>query len=459
LSCPSLLDFDLSAFEGSQHSRTITDVSSFHFVEVKMQTVISERVQSAPFRAGRRIYRQASPTELIYIKTGTTVVSRSSIAGTVSKEQFETAVTYLETRYGILRSAVENGQFIERVDTTSSVEAWLCSKTSSADAVFAKLLNAELDTNARVYTIHVIADGKTLDVFMLSSHAVTDATSLIELHSCLAHICDCVVRGEDPALEPQAFPSPVDAAVRDILASLPADRVCGSPTAYSGLFAEIPMRAPRDGRSVSHRLERIVINADDTYRISAASHLNGSSVHSLLLAAFALAIRDTVHDRPSQILVRSNVDMRRRLAPHVSTELVFSAITAHVTLIPDLDRPLFGIAKHIFSDIHEGVTNGSIFDAYLDYPKAFGSPQQAPIALNVSDMQMVRFHWPTEQLKVTGFEYALGWLKKFPNVSVSIYEGTLIANLVYVDEFADPAVIRTISERFVKILASACQAG
>ena len=29
------------------------------------------------------------------------MVSRSSIAGTVSKEQFETAVTYLETRYGI----------------------------------------------------------------------------------------------------------------------------------------------------------------------------------------------------------------------------------------------------------------------------------------------------------------------------------------------------------------------
>lgn len=424
-----------------------------------MQTVISERARSSPFRAGRRIYRQASPTELIYIKTGTTVVSRSSIAGAVSKAQFETAVTHLETRYEILRSAVENGQFVERVDTTSSVEAWLCSKTSSPDAMYGKLLNAELNTSARVYTIHVITDGNTLDVFMLSSHAVTDATSLIELHSCLAHICDCVVRAEKPALERQAFPSPVDRAVRDILTSLPADRVCSSPTSYSGVFAEIPMRAQRDGRSVSHRLERIVINADDAYRISAASHLNGSSVHSLLLAAFALTIRDSAHNRPRQLLVRSNVDMRRRLAPHVSTELVFSAITAHVTLIPDLDRPLFEIAKHIFNDIHYSVANGSIFDAYLNYPKAFGSPQQAPIALNVSDMQMVRFRWPTKQLKLRGFEYALGWWKKFPNVSVSIYEGTLVVNIVYVDEFADPAVIRTLSERFLEILASACQVG
>jgi hypothetical protein len=180
-------------------------------------------------------------------------------------------------------------------------------------------------------------------------------------------------------------------------------------------------------------------------------------VHSLLLAAFALAIRDASQDRPRQILMRSNVDMRRRLEPHVSTELVFSAITARVTLIPDLDRPLFEIAKHIFNDIHEGVADGSIFHEYLNYPNTFGSPQQAPIALNVSDMQTVKFHWPTERLKVTGFEYALGWLKKFPNVSVSVYEGTLIANIVYVEEFADPVIMREISESFVKRLVSACR--
>jgi hypothetical protein len=423
-----------------------------------MQTITSEQVSSGRLHAGRRIYREASPTELIYIKTGTIVVSRSRISGAVSREQFETAVTHLEARYGILRSVVENGQFMERMDGTSSIEAWLSSRTSSADAVYAKLLNAELDTGVGIYTIHVIADDDALDVFMLSSHAITDATSLIELHSCLAYMCDCVVRGVAPALKQQPFPSPIDAAVRDGLASLPAGRAGGSPASYSGVFAEIPMCAQHDERSERHRLERIVINADDTYRISAASHAQGSSVHSLLLAAFALAIRDASQDRPRQILMRSNVDMRRRLEPHVSTELVFSAITARVTLIPDLDRPLFEIAKHIFNDIHEGVADGSIFHEYLNYPKTFGSPQQAPIALNVSDMQTVKFHWPTERLKVTGFEYALGWLKKFPNVSVSVYEGTLIANIVYVEEFADPVIMREISESFVKRLVSACRA-
>ena len=152
--------------------------------------------------------------------------------------------------------------------------------------------------------------------------------------------------------------------------------------------------------------------------------------------------------------MRSSVDMRRRLEPHVSPELVFTAITGHITPVPDLERPLVEIAQLIFQDIHEGVANGSIFRDYVNYPRAFGSPQQAPVAINISDIQSVQFHWPTERLTATGFEYALGWLKKFPNVSVSVNDGTLIANIVYVEEFADPTIMRAISDSFVRRLAS-----
>lgn len=421
-----------------------------------MQDNSIERMSQGQLPGARRIYRQASPTEMIYVETDMIVVSRSSIVGAISKEQFDTAVAHLEARYGILRSVIEDDKFMERVDDLPTVETWLASDTCSADALYARLLNAELDTQVRIYSIHVIADEDALDVFLLSSHAITDATSLVELHSCLSHMCDCVVRGVPPALEEQPFPNPVDGAVSRSLASLPTDRV-GERASYSGTFAEIPMRAPHDENPVSHRLERIVIQPDDVHRISSTSHANGSSVHSLLLAAFALAIRDVAVGRPRQILMRSSVDMRRRLEPHVSAELVFSAITGHITPIPDLDQPLLDIAKLVFLDIHEGVANGSIFHDYVNYPKAFGSPQQAPVALNISDMQAVQFHWPTEQLKVTGFEYALGWLKKFPNVSVSIYDGTMVVNIVYVEEFANPSVMRAISESFVSRLASACQ--
>ncbi|MFG1279448.1 phthiocerol/phthiodiolone dimycocerosyl transferase family protein [Xanthobacter autotrophicus] len=401
----------------------------------------------------RRVYREASPTELIYIATRMIVVSRSSLSGMVGRAQFEAAVAHLEARYGILRSVVEDGHFVERSDDGSAVESWLPADSCSAEAMYAQLLNADLDTGKALYAIHVIAADDAIDVFMLTSHAITDATSLIELHSCLAHMCDCVVRGEAPALGVQPFPTPVDDAVSCSLAALGTD---GPPSSYSGEFAEIPKPASHDGGPVTHRLERVVIGAEAMHRIKEASHATGSSVHSLLLAAFALAIRDVADDHPRQILMRSSVDMRRRLEPHVSPELVFTAITGHITPVPDLDRPMVEIARFIFDDIHQGLANGSIFHDYIDYPRAFGSPQQSPVAINVSDIQTVQFHWPVERLAVTGFEYALGWMKKFPNVSVSVYNGMLIANIVYVEEFATPTTIRAISDGFVRRLDSVC---
>lgn len=416
-----------------------------------MHKELSEATPDGQGPAGRRMYREASPTELIYIATRMIVVSRSRLSGAIGRVQFEAAVAHLEARYGILRAVVEDGSFVARTDDRSAVESWLPADGFSAEALYAQLLNADLDTSKTLCAIHVIAADDGLDVFLLTSHAITDATSLIELHSCLAHMCDCVVRGEAPALGVQPFPTPVDDAVSRSLAALGTD---APPSSYSGMFAEIPMPAPHDGGPVTHRLERVVIGADAMHRIKEASHATGSSVHALLLAAFALAIGEVAEGHPRQILMRSSVDMRRRLEPHVSPELVFTAITGHITPVPDLDRPMIEIGRFIFDDIHEGLANGSIFHDYINYPRAFGSPQQAPVAINVSDIQTVQFHWPVEQLAVTGFEYALGWMKKFPNVSVSVYDGTLVANIVYVEEFAAPATIRAISDGFVRRLDS-----
>jgi hypothetical protein len=88
-----------------------------------MQSLNCELTSQNRLRAARRIYRRASPTEMIYIQTHTNVVSRSSISGAVNREQFEAAVVCLEARYGILRSVVEDGQFVERTDNAQTVES------------------------------------------------------------------------------------------------------------------------------------------------------------------------------------------------------------------------------------------------------------------------------------------------------------------------------------------------
>lgn len=43
-----------------------------------------------------RVYRKASPTELIYVATRMVVVSRGTISGKVDKSEFHAAVTQLE---------------------------------------------------------------------------------------------------------------------------------------------------------------------------------------------------------------------------------------------------------------------------------------------------------------------------------------------------------------------------
>jgi hypothetical protein len=128
-----------------------------------MQSRGCELTAQSRLRATRRIVRRASPTEMIYMQTRTNVVSRSSIGGAVNREQFDTAVVYLEARYGILRSVVEEGQFVARTDNSQAVESWLSADTCSADGLYAKLLNAELNTRIKIYSIHVIAGDDTLE--------------------------------------------------------------------------------------------------------------------------------------------------------------------------------------------------------------------------------------------------------------------------------------------------------
>ena len=77
------------------------------------------------------------------------------------------------------------------------------------------------------------------------------------------------------------------------------------------------------------------------------------------------------------------------------------------------------------------------------------------MALNISDMGTIHYHAVSGPLRDSGFEYALGWLKQFPNVSVSIDNGRLVANTVYVEEFVAPPVMRQMSALVLRYLEAA----
>jgi small neutral amino acid transporter SnatA (MarC family) len=67
-------------------------------------------------------------------------------------------------------------------------------------------------------------------------------------------------------------------------------------------------------------------------------------------------------------------------------------------------------------------------------------------------MGKIAFHTAIETLTPTGFEYAAGWMKRYPNVSITIVEGRLVATMTYVEAFIAPAVMRQLGELVVSIL-------
>ncbi|MDR7006218.1 hypothetical protein [Paraburkholderia strydomiana] len=109
-------------------------------LEQTMQDLICEASPNDSTGVTRRTFRKASPTEIVYVATRMLVVSRSSIAGRVSQAQSERAIATLEARYGILRSVVVDGHFIERADHANGLQSWLPADQWTADAMYAMLL-------------------------------------------------------------------------------------------------------------------------------------------------------------------------------------------------------------------------------------------------------------------------------------------------------------------------------
>jgi hypothetical protein len=401
-------------------------------------------------------FRSPSPTEAIYITTRTQVVSRSSVSGTIARAQFAEALAGLERRFVILRAAIQSGHFVEKPVDAQTPLHWLDAAATTAEALYDRLLDTPLDLAAGIYAVYVISGDEGFDVFLVTSHAVTDATSLVEIHAFLIYLCDCAVRGLPAVIAEQPFPETIDDAVDHCLGILALGE---SETAdvprpdYSGAFLRLPT-LPQDptAQGLRHRVNRLVIEPPEMAHVAAAAHHHGVSVHCLLAAAFARAIQEISDVDASRIIMRCSVDLRRRLEPHLSTELVFSAITAHATLVEDMSQSIFAIARCIHDDIQSSTADGRIFRDYQNYPKAFGTPQDMPAELNISDMGRIHFHTEITQLRPQGFDYATGWLKPYPNVSVTIFDGRLVANTAYVEEFTPSPVIARMAEGVLRHL-------
>jgi hypothetical protein len=259
-----------------------------------------------------------------------------------------------------------------------------------------------------------------------------------------------VARGETPEIAEQAFPDSIDGTVAHCLAALGGNALPPRVAAFEGIYLRLP--ANGNGKAVRNRVHRIVIEPKETARVIETAHRHGVSLHAILVAGFALAIKDMANGGATRILMRASVDLRRRLEPHLSVELVCSAVTAHVTVLENLQRTIFEIAQTAFADLHPPVKDGRVFRDYENYPKSFGDPHAEPVAVNISDMGPVRLHCGTGDLPVTGFEYGAGLRSGFPNVSITVFGGRLVATMIYNEAVAAKADVERLAQLVVERL-------
>jgi hypothetical protein len=197
---------------------------------------------------------------------------------------------------------------------------------------------------------------------------------------------------------------------------------------YQGPFVQLPLTPPED---YEFCLERIVFSNDQLQPILNACKKNKVTFHSILVTSFALAIYELSLSKSKQILMRSSIDLRRRVSTHISKEIICTAVTGHITCINDLTMGIVDIGKYVMQEIRTSTENGTVFEDYKNYAHQLSSSIETPIALNISDMGLIELSNPIH-LKHKSFEYATGLKKKYPNVSIAINPVGLLGSIVYV---------------------------
>ena len=372
------------------------------------------------------VLRKNSANESIYIKTNTQVVGHSSVIGSITKKQFIQAIQCLEKKYPILLAVADSEKLSPRTTDYTEIIAW--SVKAEREDIYEKLLNIKLNVTESLYSVSVLNHSNSFDIFTVTSHAITDATSVIDLHKDLVYFCDFMIQHICPMTSVKPIAESIDFAVNNSISMLKNNIPLAEQ--YQGTFLQLPTTLPNE---FEYCQEQLVIPSIELHNIMNLCKKNGVSFHGVLVASFALAIRELSPDHATQILMRSSIDLRRRVTPHINNEIIFTAATGHITRIFDLTGNILKIGEFVMNEIRNSTENGTIFQDHKEYFKRFISSENIPIALNISDMGVVKLQ-EYVHLKHVAFDYALGWKKSAPNVSITINDNGLVANIVYIKQ-------------------------
>jgi hypothetical protein len=292
-----------------------------------------------------------------------------------------------------------------------------------------------------LYSVFVVHYKESFDMYTITSHALADATSLINLHNDLILFCDYIVQNIPITDEIQPLNPGIDPYLERSISSLKKELPMIGDTHFRGLFAQLPTK-PTQGCPFG--IYRFNIPHNELQPILTACHNTGITLHSLLVASFALAIRELSRYKSNQILMRSSIDLRRRVTPPLSKKIFFTAVTGHNTYIEDLSLGILNIAKWVMQDIRKSSVDGTIFEDFK-YTFQLSSTRENPIALNISNLGIIELSDAT-YLKHQSFEYAAGSKKTYPVLCITINPTGLKATITYINGSISAELVKRLCE-------------
>lgn len=364
--------------------------------------------------------RELCPVETLYVPQRSRAVLSCTLAGPVDTTALAAAFEAVTAEQPTLLTHIVPagaGAVLELLP--ESERPRLTTRPADEDA-YAEELNTPLTVGGPLVRAVLIGDpdGDTHTFVLSVDHVITDGHSGITLLNkvwdrygrILGADADTVTVAAPAVTEVPVWPAPVSSLLP------PADET--ETAAYFErrteearrrpvelLAYDVPPGAGPGEERPAHRIEvaRLRLDADETLRLRALARSADLTVHGLIGAALLTAVRRRVAGAGPRVLgCMSPVDVRSRLTPPLSAEVMVAAVTAHLhTLDVSPDSSPLDLARELGAALGEHIERGDHFREMRIMPEVPRNPMLQMGTVINTNMGVVSGPRLPEGLRVT----------------------------------------------------------
>ena len=404
----------------------------------------------------------------------------ASIRGALTEEVLRTALREIRSRHPILKMRVEHayrGSLKYISDGASEIPLNILNRPAEGlPAELQRELRSKFDlVSGPLSRCTLIQHEKDYASLLLTfHHSLGDAMSGVYVIRDLISAATKSLQGEDPSL-PRL---PLKKAMEDyfpkwvfgIRGDLLLIKVLSHLMSLAIRRGLPKMPEPDDKTPYSKRLAEAcvhILDEDRVRKIISRSRRENTSVHGALGAAYVMSIaRDRNSEKPIPVLIASDIDMRRFLAPDIADDFGFYISAIASIHQAGIKSDFWEVAREVRDVIDNGLESGEAFLLINTLAKqeaihkiiglkVFGIKTikrlldlSSPEGLVLSNIGNIELDCPDTHLMVE----ELGFASTAPGTYAVSYRGKMILVFVWPTPQYSPEHIRRLSKMSVDIL-------